>query len=72
MVSVADNVTGHVAELLKKKGMWDKNIFVVSAKLLLLPVLVHIAYTIHTPLCKYKTTTTCPCGCCGVDAVAGK
>ena len=31
MVSVVDNVTGHVAELLKKKGMWDNNIFVVSA-----------------------------------------
>ena len=36
MVSVADNVTGHVVELLKKKGMWDNTIFVVSAELLLL------------------------------------
>ena len=31
MVSVADNVTGHVVELLKKKDMWDNTIFVVSA-----------------------------------------
>jgi leishmanolysin-like peptidase len=31
MVSVADNVTGHVVELLKAKGMWDNTIFVVSA-----------------------------------------
>ena len=31
MVSVADNVTGHVVELLKKKGMWDNTILVVSA-----------------------------------------
>ena len=31
MVSVADNVTGHVVDLLKKKGMWDNTIFVVSA-----------------------------------------
>ena len=31
MVSVADSVTGHVVELLMKKGMWDNNIFVVSA-----------------------------------------
>ena len=31
MVSVADNVTGHVVELLKKKNMWDNTIFIVSA-----------------------------------------
>ena len=31
MVSVADNVTGHMVELLKKKGMWDNTIVVVSA-----------------------------------------
>ena len=31
MVSVADNVTGHVVELLKKKGMWDNTIMVISA-----------------------------------------
>ena len=31
MVSVADNVTGHVVDLLKKKGMWDNTIFVISA-----------------------------------------
>ena len=31
MVSVADNVTGHVVDLLKKKGMWDNTILVVSA-----------------------------------------
>ena len=31
MVSVADNVTGHLVELLKKKGMWDNTIMVVSA-----------------------------------------
>ena len=31
MVSVADNVTGHVVELLKKKGMWENTILVVSA-----------------------------------------
>ena len=31
MVSVADNVTGHVVDLLKKKGMWDNTIFIVSA-----------------------------------------
>ena len=31
MVSVADNVTGHVVELLKKKGMWDNTVMVVSA-----------------------------------------
>ena len=31
MVSVADNVTGLVVELLKEKGMWDNTIMVVSA-----------------------------------------
>ena len=31
MVSVADNVTGHVVQLLKKKGMWENTLFVVSA-----------------------------------------
>ena len=31
MVSVADNITGHVVELLKKKEMWDNTIIVVSA-----------------------------------------
>ena len=31
MVSVADNVTGHVVQLLKKRNMWDNTIFVVSA-----------------------------------------
>lgn len=31
MVSVADNVTGHVVELLKKKDMWDNTLMVVSA-----------------------------------------
>ena len=31
MVSVADNVTGHVVELLKKKNMWDNTLVVVSA-----------------------------------------
>ena len=31
MVSVADNVTGHLVELLKKKGMWDNTLMVVSA-----------------------------------------
>ena len=31
MVSVADNVTGHLVELLKKKGMWDNTIMVISA-----------------------------------------
>ena len=31
MVSVADNVTGHLMELMKKNGMWDNTIFVVSA-----------------------------------------
>ena len=31
MVSVADNVTGHVVKLLKKKDMWDNTIFVASA-----------------------------------------
>lgn len=31
MVSVADNVTGHVVELLKKKAMWDNTLMVVSA-----------------------------------------
>ena len=29
MVSVADNVTGHVVELMKSKGMWDNTIMVV-------------------------------------------
>ena len=31
MVSVADNVTGHVVELLKANKMWNNTIFVVSA-----------------------------------------
>ena len=31
MVSVADNVTGHVVELLKKKDMWNNTIMIVSA-----------------------------------------
>ena len=31
IVSVADNVTGHVVELLKANNMWDNTIFVVSA-----------------------------------------
>ncbi len=31
MVSVADNVTGHMVELLKKKDMWDNSIVIVSA-----------------------------------------
>ena len=31
MVSVADNVTGYVVQLLKDKGMWDNTIMVVSA-----------------------------------------
>ena len=31
MVSVADNVTGHVVELLQKNKMWENTIFVVSA-----------------------------------------
>lgn len=31
MVSVADNVTGHVVELLKKNEMWNNTIIVVSA-----------------------------------------
>lgn len=31
MVSVADNVTGHVVKLLKQRNMWDNTIFVVSA-----------------------------------------
>ena len=31
MVSVADNVTGHVVELLKKANMWNNTIMVVSA-----------------------------------------
>ena len=31
MVSVADNVTGHVMKLLKDKNMWDNTLFVVSA-----------------------------------------
>ena len=31
MISVADNVTGHLVELLKKKGIWDNTIMVISA-----------------------------------------
>ena len=31
MVSVADNVTGHVVELMKSKGMWDNTIMVVMS-----------------------------------------
>ena len=31
MVSVADNVTGHVVELLKERNMWDNTLMVVSA-----------------------------------------
>ena len=31
MISVADNITGHVVELLKKNKMWDNTIMVVSA-----------------------------------------
>ena len=31
MVSVADNVTGHVVELLQKHKMWDNTIFIVAA-----------------------------------------
>ena len=31
MISVADNVTGHVVELLKANNMWNNTIFVVSA-----------------------------------------
>ena len=31
MVSVADNITGHVVEFLKKKNMWNNSIVVVSA-----------------------------------------
>ena len=31
MVSVADNVTGHVVELMKAKGMWDNTIMVVMS-----------------------------------------
>jgi arylsulfatase A-like enzyme len=31
MVSVADNVTGHLVQLLKKKEMWDNTIMVISA-----------------------------------------
>ena len=31
MVSVADNVTGHVVELLQSMGMWENTIMVVSA-----------------------------------------
>ena len=69
--AIADNVTGHVVELLKKKGMCGNTIFVVSAELLLLRVSVHIAYT-FTHHCAYTSTTTCPCGCCRVDAVASK
>ena len=31
MVSVADNITGHVVQLLKERNMWDNTIMVVSA-----------------------------------------
>ena len=31
MVSVADNITGHVVQLLKERNMWDNAIMVVSA-----------------------------------------
>ena len=31
MVSVADNVTGHVMQLLKERKMWDNTLMVVSA-----------------------------------------
>ena len=31
MVSVADNVTGTVVEMLKKRGMWDNSLIVVSS-----------------------------------------
>ena len=31
MISVADNVTGTVVELMKQKGMWDNTIFIVSS-----------------------------------------
>ncbi|XP_019852368.1 PREDICTED: arylsulfatase J-like isoform X1 [Amphimedon queenslandica] len=31
MVSVADNVTGYLVQLLKKKGMWDNTIIIISA-----------------------------------------
>ena len=31
MVSVADNVTGHLVKLLQKSAMWDNTIFIVSA-----------------------------------------
>lgn len=31
MVSVADNVTGHVVDWLKKKGMWENTLLVISA-----------------------------------------
>ena len=31
MVSVADNITGHVMQLLKEKGMWNNTIMIVSA-----------------------------------------
>ena len=31
MVSVADNVTGYVVDMLKQKGMWDNTFMVVSA-----------------------------------------
>ena len=31
MVSVADNVTGHLVKLLKDKGMWDNTLLIVSA-----------------------------------------
>ena len=45
MVSVADNVTGHVVELLKKKEMWDI-IFVVSAELSMSAQCLHHPRTI--------------------------
>ena len=31
MVSIADNVTGHMVELLKKRNMWNNTIMIVSA-----------------------------------------
>ena len=59
-------MTGHVL----KKDMWDNTVFVVSAELLLYCVsTVHIAYISHTLYCAYTSTTTCPCGFCGVDAI---
>ena len=30
-MSMADNVTGYVVETMKKKGMWDNTIMIVSA-----------------------------------------